>query len=530
MSKQLGPFTSLLGILISAYLISIPFIQSCSWNFLFLYFGLIIFFYLLQSQNKISILYLYGFIFQLTNFLILFYFLNVASEFLPYLVLTLFETLLMSLSFLIFGILKKYFPMNNNLKSIFCDALLFALIYTTFEWLRSFWPLSGFGFGRIVFGVSYSSIIFYAKFLPLEFITFLVIFLCFWIAKLLYNYWNIAKSPNYSLIFYLFIFIISTFIGIPESVNTIIENSFNTEQNESNEANQSTKYLKVGVVQGNIETVKFGTEVDFRNVFDNHYRETLKLLEETSESGETPDLIIWPENSIEYDIFHNDKYEYVDKIKALCEKYQVSFLVGSLFYEIDPESNQKVRYNRYVLINSNGISDIYYDKTVPVPFGEYMPLRNYLRQISDLVDLVPIDMKAGERSPILDITLSNFYDDFSEENIELEVKIGVLICFEITQDHLFNEIKNQNPDFIVTPTNNVFFGYSSENFQQLTIARIRAIQANKLLIQDSTVGISALIDENGDIFDKTKLYTSDHFVVSIPITSKMSNSSYENFD
>jgi apolipoprotein N-acyltransferase len=116
-------------------------------------------------------------------------------------------------------------------------------------------------------------------------------------------------------------------------------------------------------------------------------------------------------------------------------------------------------------------------------------------------------MLAGERANVLDIPLGDGQS----------LRVGVLMCFEITQDYLVDAINAANVDLIIAPTNNVFFGYSSETFQQFSIAHLRAVQTRRHLLQVATTGISGEIWPNGQVSNQTELYVSSGFITQIPI-------------
>ena len=62
-----------------------------------------------------------------------------------------------------------------------------------------------------------------------------------------------------------------------------------------------------------------------------------------------------------------------------------------------------------------------------------------------------------------------------------------------------DEIKTYGAQVIVAQTNNADFGYSEESVQQLAIARLRAIESGRTVVNISTVGVSAIIRPDGTI-------------------------------
>ncbi|WP_084863771.1 apolipoprotein N-acyltransferase [Salibaculum halophilum] len=123
-----------------------------------------------------------------------------------------------------------------------------------------------------------------------------------------------------------------------------------------------------------------------------------------------------------------------------------------------------------------------YAKHHLVPFGEYVPLRDWLpieRLTEGLGDFTP---GPGPR------TLA----------IPGAPLIAVAICYEIifpghVVDGLFR------PDWIFNATNDAWFGTSIGPEQHLAAARMRAVEEGLPVVRAANTGISAVIDADGDI-------------------------------
>jgi apolipoprotein N-acyltransferase len=82
-----------------------------------------------------------------------------------------------------------------------------------------------------------------------------------------------------------------------------------------------------------------------------------------------------------------------------------------------------------------------------------------------------------------------------------QVNLAPLICF----DAIFPEItrafarKPAEPDLLLNPTNDAWYGYSSGPFQFLAIVRMRAIEARKAVARPAFSGVSALILPTGEV-------------------------------
>jgi apolipoprotein N-acyltransferase len=76
-----------------------------------------------------------------------------------------------------------------------------------------------------------------------------------------------------------------------------------------------------------------------------------------------------------------------------------------------------------------------------------------------------------------------------------------MICF----DAIFPEInvafarRTPEPEILVNPTNDAWYGYSSGPYQFLAIVRMRAIEAGKAVVRPAFAGVSAVILPTGEV-------------------------------
>jgi apolipoprotein N-acyltransferase len=131
-----------------------------------------------------------------------------------------------------------------------------------------------------------------------------------------------------------------------------------------------------------------------------------------------------------------------------------------------------------------------------VPFGEYVPFREYLPFQSIASDIGDFDR--GEKAPV----------------IELDgVKIVFAICYEIAFP---NFRKGRDADIIVNATNDGWFGFTTEPFQHLQIARARAIETGLPLIRATNYGISAVFDPCGRELARVPINEAGIIEINIP--------------
>ena len=239
--------------------------------------------------------------------------------------------------------------------------------------------------------------------------------------------------------------------------------------------------IKVSVVQGNIEQDKKWDPAFQKYVMDAYTGLSLEA------ARSSPDLIIWPETAVPF-IFGNDK-ENTKKLAEFQRTLNTYLLFGSVL-EKKTSSEQPSLTNSVILLDKQGKITYQYDKIHMVPFGEYVPLRRVLFFVEKLV--------AG----IGDYVPGNQY-------VKSETEFGSfasLVCYEVIFPGLVRKFYSKNGDFIVTVTNDAWFGKTAGPSQHFSMAVFRAIENRKPVVRSANSGISGFIDSNGRIVAKTELF------------------------
>ena len=129
-----------------------------------------------------------------------------------------------------------------------------------------------------------------------------------------------------------------------------------------------------------------------------------------------------------------------------------------------------------------------YHKRHLVPFGEYLPLDAWTRPVLDFLDIPMSDFTPGGDGPPI-ITLAG-------------QPVGINICYE---DAYANEVIRALPQatLLINTSNDAWFGDSLAPHQHLEIARMRAVESGRFLLRATNTGISAIIDQQGRLLDKS---------------------------
>jgi apolipoprotein N-acyltransferase len=248
----------------------------------------------------------------------------------------------------------------------------------------------------------------------------------------------------------------------------------------------------IAAVQGNARAGLFSREAP-GTILQNH----LDASEIVLQSGREIDLLVWPENASDLDPLRSPQAR--AKINALSNQLDAPFVFGTITKRGDKTFNSTILWTPEV-----GPVD-FYDKKQPVPFAEYAPDREFWRMFApELIDMIPRGYSFGTRDGIYEIS------DFTA---------GTLICFEIAEDSILRELAFSGAQVILSQTNNADFGYSDETFQQAAIARLRAIETGRAVVNISTVGLSAIYLPNGKVLSEVEWYTPAAMIESVPLYS-----------
>lgn len=259
--------------------------------------------------------------------------------------------------------------------------------------------------------------------------------------------------------------------------------------------------VTVAAVQGDVPGAGNDLVAVHEQVTENHIQATLGLAERV-ESGAVPqpDFVLWPENSTAVDPFADEQTN--SGISRAVEAVGAPVLVGAIVDGPRPDAV----LNQGLVWLPDGSTEERYTKRHPVPFGEYVPFRSLLSglQIGRL-DMIPRDMIAGTRNRPLDIA---------------GARVADLICFDVAfDDSVAAQIQNGG-QMITVQTSNATFTGTSQQQQQFTISRARAMETGRTVVVASTNGISGVIGPDGTVQAQLEPRTTDIAVAQIALVNE----------
>ena len=215
------------------------------------------------------------------------------------------------------------------------------------------------------------------------------------------------------------------------------------------------------------------------------------------------DMVIWPEGASDIDPVAADGAPDSDvaatEFNDVSRRLHAPLLAGTI-------QNRGTKYFNTSLLWEAGKGEVdHYDKKHPVPFGEYVPDRAFWRALApSLIDLIGRDYTPGTTNTVFDVN---------------GVIAGIDICFDITDDGVMRDSIRSGAQILIAQTNNADFGHTDESVQQLAIARIRAMELGRTLVNDSTVGTTAIVLPDGSTVAQLPTYKAGSLVETVPLST-----------
>jgi apolipoprotein N-acyltransferase len=355
-------------------------------------------------------------------------------------------------------------------------VVLAAQIWTAREWLANNFPYGGFPWSRLAMTQSESWLSAWVYLGGLSLLSMLLALVGTALAVLIHDWRSNRRQP-------LALFAIAVTGAV--ALTPLLIPVGNT---------QPEGTMTLAAIQGNANAGIFANP-DRGSILQNHLDATELALADPRAAD--IELIVWPENASDLDPLRFAEAR--AKIDELVDRAGVPLTFGTL-----TERGGQTYNTTLLWLPETGPVD-YYDKKRPVPFAEYVPDRAFWRTFApDLIDLITRDFGFGVRDGIFNVG---------------SVPTGTLICFEIAIDDIGRDLVAEGAQLILSQTNNADFGYSDETFQQVAIARLRAVETGRSVVNISTVGKSAIFGPDGSVLSELEWYQPGAMVTTVELRS-----------
>lgn len=261
---------------------------------------------------------------------------------------------------------------------------------------------------------------------------------------------------------------------------------------------ENGKDIEVVILQPNINpyTEKYNTT-------DNHIGALLDSLTNTKITAETrfiiaPETVFADTNRLPY---FSSSIARKTALKIVSQYPNANFLSGISLIDVfeDPNKIKKQTntykegvyyddYNSAFFVRPNGTHELYHKSKLVVGV-ENFPYQNILKPI--LGDAM-IDLGGTVAKKTTQEDREVF---FSKDSIG----VGPLICYESVYGEFATGYIRNGADFLAIITNDAWWGNTQGHRQHLHYAKLRAIETRRSIARSANTGISAIIDQTGNI-------------------------------
>ncbi|MGC9052556.1 MAG: apolipoprotein N-acyltransferase [Candidatus Hydrogenedens sp.] len=353
--------------------------------------------------------------------------------------------------------------------SILTKVYISGLLWVGIEWIQGH-TLTGFGWCNL--GYSQGPDIYFSQLVVIGSVPFLSFFII--TINMLIAFVILTKQGRWKYLIHAFaIILLVHFVGffLFSGVKTQKEND-----------------IHVAIVQP-----CFPQEMKFDPIwYEDMVRWTIQYTNNLIENKNVQ-VVFWPEALIMSD--YKNK-EILSLIQNFTHEKSVHLITGTT--RIDSEGND---YNSCIWVNPEGKVMDFYDKVHLAPFGEYLPLSQFL---PFLRSILPYDVTAGKEQKIF--------------AINKQLVIGPLICFEVLFSNMAYNLKKQGANLLAVLTNLSWFGATNALSQELEICRMRAIETRLPVIHCTNTGISGLFTPSGTFFPVNTIISKNQTFVYEPMS------------
>ena len=249
---------------------------------------------------------------------------------------------------------------------------------------------------------------------------------------------------------------------------------------------EDAQIVRLRLVQPNIpEHIKLDAQSR-----DHIYKTLLAL----SERPGNYQALLWPETALPFRL--DERADIRSEIAAILPPE--ALLMTGVIRRAPDEAGTMHYFNSMLVMNKFGEILGAYDKSHLVPFGEYIPFRNWL----------PFDPVAGG----IDFTKGPGPRTLVFGNLP---SVSPLICYEVIFPGQVVQAGHQ-PRWLLNITNDAWYGLTNGPYQHAEISRLRAVEEGVPIVRVANTGISFVADYHGFINGALPLGTEGVVDVDLP--------------
>lgn len=250
-------------------------------------------------------------------------------------------------------------------------------------------------------------------------------------------------------------------------------------------AEHSDGIRRIAIVQGNIPNQYRWKRAYFGRTLATYAELTSRVRQEK------PDLIVWPENAVNF--YLNRDALLRSQMKGVAASATDGLLLGA-----PRRGAGQQAYNSIYLLGHDGEIRGTYDKQRLVPFGEYNPIAA-LGSIPGADDVI---YAAGAGPSPLNTG---------------SLRLAPMICYEVLFPGLVSNLVRQGAEVLFNLSNDSWMdtGDGAAPKQHLSMAIFRAVETRRYLVRASSSGTSGFVDPAGRLYGEIAAGTSGSAVAAV---------------
>lgn len=241
----------------------------------------------------------------------------------------------------------------------------------------------------------------------------------------------------------------------------------------------------VVAIQSNVPMHLVKSVEEMRMLANRHFEMSEAALQKLPNDGK-PRLVVWPESPMNFGYGGDSLLR--ERLALFAKSHNTSLLLNS--QEVAPNDGL---YNSALLINQQGSLVTQYDKIRLLPFGEYVPLPQWMPGAGLITGIV------GEFTPGTNYRLMPVGN----------ARAGVFICIESAYPSIAREFADEGADVLINISNDGYLGPTAVMRQHLANAVLRAVENGRPVLRVTNTGITAFITPTGLVKDATEGFKPD---------------------
>jgi apolipoprotein N-acyltransferase len=250
--------------------------------------------------------------------------------------------------------------------------------------------------------------------------------------------------------------------------------------------------VKVGVVQGNMGLL--AKREDPGEGLRRHLQKSAEL------RAQGADFVVWSESSVTMPM----REELAPGMlkRNVGSHLGLPAIFGAVLY--DRKAKRELWYNVAVSTDRQGTMNARYDKEYLLQFGEHLPFSETFPILNEWSPNSGRFTPGTKLDPLV-IDLTNVGAG-ADEDPGAKHNVAVLICYEDIVPAFTNAIvRATSPELLVNITNDAWFGATTEPWEHLALAQLRAVEHRKFLVRSTNSGVSAVVDPVGRLVANTEV-------------------------